>query len=430
MEPTEEAEVELARKLLAEWDEGSGTSKSEIERREWDDGGAHGRRFDRFIFQQLGVRTTRRSKQTDRISDLERQVRSLGAHPVGVAPSEVERHLQHSRAACLSALRVWNDPDSPFRTGGFALFFVTAWNSLALAILHRDGGEWRKLKIGQPVIRDGVEETLDTIDLVRSAFDGAGLLENLRFWIDLRNAVAHRYLPPLDVRVIPHAQAGLVNYERIIVDEFGEEYQLAQRLSVPLQLSGFRDPEVLASRKLAQAALPLDVQALLSRAEETTPELLADETFMMRIAFIPVVPASGRNPDAVAYFMKPGEVPEELQQSIEQYVVLPKLVRGPRPSLGGQQVVDEVKKRIPFRFSTADHAAVARYLKVRPERGQADASLDELFCEYVSAAKIYVYNQRWVDRVVEQVSTPEGFRAATGREPSPIGISLPLEAES
>lgn len=56
-----EDDVELANRLLAEWDEGRGTSKSDIERREWGDGGAHGRRFDRFIRQTLGVATTKRS---------------------------------------------------------------------------------------------------------------------------------------------------------------------------------------------------------------------------------------------------------------------------------------------------------------------------------------------------------------------------------
>jgi len=261
---------------------------------------------------------------------------------------------------------------------------------------------------------------LDTSDLSALAFVGdanAGLRENIRFWLDIRNAVAHRHLPALDISVIPHAQAGLLNLERIIVQEFGETFQLADKLSVPLQLSGFRDPGVLASRRRAQAALPLDVQVLLSRAEKVTPELLSDETFMMRVAFIPVVPPSGRNPDAVAYFVRPGEVPTELAESLSRYVVLPKAARGPRPSIGAKDVVVEVQRRLPFRFNTNDHAAVGRHLGVRPQKGQPDGSLDELFCDYVSAAKIYVYNQQWIDRLVDLLSKEAEFREATGRDP-------------
>ncbi len=425
-----ETDEQLAERLYAEWDEGRGTSKSELERRTWGDGSSHGRRFDRFVRQHLSVSTTRPSRQTDRISDLEKQVRSLGGHPVGAEPTDMEIQLQHSRAACLSALQVWNDPDSGFRTGGFSLQFVTAWNSLSLALLQRDGVEWRKLKSGVPVVRQGVEQALDTGDLIGLAFPGddvAGLRENVRFWLDLRNAVAHRYLPALDVAVIPHAQAGLLNFERVIVEEFGEEYQLSEKLSVPLQLSGFRDPDVLASRLRAQGALPLDVQALLARAADATPELLADETFMMRVAFVPVVTGSGRNPDAVAYFVRPGEVPTELAETLERYVVLPKAARGPRPNIGAKDVVSEVQRRVPFRFNTVDHAAVARSLGVRPPRGEPDCSLDELFCDYVTAAKIYVYNQQWIDRIVEVLSTEKGFRDATGREPVFQDPPTPIE---
>lgn len=244
------------------------------------------------------------------------------------------------------------------------------------------------MKDGAPVVKNGVEQALDTIKLVRLAFgrdSNHGLRENLRFWIDLRNAVAHHCLPALDHSVIPHAQAGLVNFERLLVDEFGEEYQLAERLSVPLQLSGFRNPDVLASRKEALASLPLDVQALLSRAEKTTPALMADETFMMRVAFIPVVPGSGRNPDAVAYFVRPGEVPDCLAESIERYVVLPKPARGPRPSLRATEVVEAVRERIPYTFNTTDHLAVARHLKVRPKKGDPEGSFNEMYGEYISA---------------------------------------------
>jgi hypothetical protein len=419
----DETEEGLAERLFAEWDGGAGTSKSELERRTWGDGKSHGRRFDRFVREHLGVSTAKPSKQTDRIHDLEQQVRSLGGHPTGADPSPSDVQLQQARSACLSALRVWNDPTAAFRTGTFSLLFVTAWNSVALAVLMRDGAEWRRLDDdGSPALKESAQQSLETIELVQRAFGGdgrRGLRENLQFWVHLRNAVAHRHLPALDLKTIPFAQAGLLNFEGVLVDEFGEVHQLGEQLSIPLQLTGFRNPDVLASRLRALAALPVDVQAVLSRADEADAELLADETFLMRVAFVPVVPSSGRNPDSVAYFVRPGEVPDELDETLQRYVVLPKAGRGPRPNIGAQQVVEEVQRRIPFRFNTNDHAAVARHLGVRPKRGEPDRSLNELFCDYVTAAKIYVYNQQWIDRVVAEVETAEGFGLATGRDPSP-----------
>lgn len=422
MEPPIENDNEaLARRLYAEWDQGRGTPKSELERRTWNDGSSQGRRFDRFIWNHLGINTTKSSKQTNRIEDLERQVRSLGQTPVGTTPTSVEIHLLHSREACLSALRVWNDPIASFRTGTFSLLFVTAWNNLALALAKRDEIEWRDLdKYGQPILTDNTEKVLDTYSLIKLVLpedDNKGTRENIRYWIDLRNKVAHHYLPKLDIMVIPEAQAGLLNFERILTNEFGDQHSLAENLSVPLHLTGFRNPDVLASLKQAQANLPLEIQTILSRAERTAPELLTDDTYSLRVAFVPFVPASGTRLDAVAYFVRPGEVPNDLHEILTNYVILSKVSRSPRPGLRPSDVVKEVLKRIPFKFSNNDHAKVARYLKIRPEKGQPDQSLDQNYCEYITSIKQYLYNQKWIERVVEEISTPEGYKKATGRNP-------------
>lgn len=421
MKESIENDKALAKRLYAEWDRGRGTSKSALERRTWNDGRSHGRRFDRFILKHLGINTARQSKQTGRIKDLESQIRSLGRHPVGTEPSEVERQLIQSREACLAALRVWNDPVASFRTGSFSLLFVAAWNGLLLALAIRDGIEWRQLNDdGTPVTTDGVEHSVGTSELLNLTLQGAdlhGTRENLSRWIEIRNSVAHRYLPAVDLQVIPYAQAGLLNYEQLLVSAFGQEYSLADHLSVPLQLSGFRDPNVLRSLKAAQSQLPLDVQAVLNRAESVPDDLLADPTYQMRVAFIPVVPPSGRSPDAVAYFVRPDRIPAELADTIDKLVVLTKVVVAKRPEHPAMYVVGAVEERIPYRFTSTDHASAGRFSKIRPPRGEPEQSLDEEYCEYISAVKRYLYNDKWIERLIEQLSTPEGFREATGREP-------------
>ena len=417
-QPTDKENEALARKLYAEWDEGRGTSKSELERRYWGDGSSHGRRFDRFIRDHLGIQTAKRSKQTNRIEELERQVRSLGHHPVGIGPTTEETHLLQSRDACLLALRIWNDPTYSFRTGAFSLLFVTAWNNLALAMAMRKKIEWRELdKTGAPILIDGMEKPRSTDDLINSVLSSEqykGLKENIKFWINLRNRVAHRYLPELDIQVIPQAQAGLLNFETTISNQFGKEHGLAEKLSVPLHLSGFRDPDTYKNFRQSQARLPLDIQSFLSGAEHS-PELLTDDTYALRVSFIPFVPASGTSPDAIAHFIKPGEVPTELTEALTDYIVISKISRDPRPDLRPSDVVNKVQKRIPFRFNTTDHAKITRYLKIRPEKGEPDRSLDEDFCEHSPYG--YLYNQKWVDRVVKEISSAEGYKRAIGRDP-------------
>nr|MBA2725844.1 hypothetical protein [Actinomycetota bacterium] len=150
----------------------------------------------------------------------------------------------------------------------------------------------------------------------------------------------------------------------------------------------------------------------------SAPELLDDHTYMLRVAFIPALPASGRNPDAVAYFVKPGQVAEELGDAVQQYVVLPKVSRGMRPNLGAKTVVEVVKEATGFKFNTNKHAVLARQLGVRPAVDAEDLSKTDLtYCEYISAMKNYLYSQAWVDRVIALLSTEDGYRKTLGTDP-------------
>jgi len=49
-----------------------------------------------------------------------------------------------------------------------------------------------------------------------------GLRENICGWIDVRNTVAHWHLPTVDLAVIARAQAGLLDCETVLKQEFGE----------------------------------------------------------------------------------------------------------------------------------------------------------------------------------------------------------------
>jgi len=417
-------DVELAEHLLAAWNEGRGASKSKLEIETWGDATAHGRHFDRFIRSTLGVSTTRPSKQTTRIEALEEQIRGLGQLPIGTQVHEADVQIQHARTASLEAIRAWNDPAARFRTGTFSLLFVTAWNSLAIALLMRDDIEWREIDdSGTPrVDARGLEYARDTLDLIVDAFpndEQRGLRANVKYWVDIRNAVAHRYLPALDSLVIPKAQAGLLNFEEALIAAFGKVYALAESLTVPLQLSGFRDPSVLLSRKKMQAQLPVDVQAFLTQADEVGPDLLADRTFQMRVAFVPVVPASGRNPDAVSYFIKPDDIPTELAETLDRYVVLSKFATSDRPNFSATEVISEVQRRTSHKFNAIQHAEVARQLGARPPKGASDATTNLRFAEYITSFMRYLYTQAWIDELVKELKDPVNFEMIVGKPPRP-----------
>lgn len=147
----------------------------------------------------------------------------------------------------------------------------------------------------------------------------SALLANLDFFLRLRHLIAHRYLPALDVEVVSEAQAMLLNFENLLVDEFGEEAALGDRLCVPLQLSGFRSTGNLKSLRKAQAQLPTDVQDFLCRHREEQPDdILRSPEYALQVFFVPVTANHERSADALVQFVKPGELTPELEDALQQ----------------------------------------------------------------------------------------------------------------
>lgn len=85
--------------------------------------------------------------------------------------------------------------------------------------------------------------------------------------------------------------------------------------------------------------------------------------------------------------------------------------------LSSKECVEAIAGRLPFAFSVTTHATVARNLEIRPPAGEPHRSLNEDYCRYDRTTRKFGYTRRWVNRVVDELSTVEGYRAATGREP-------------
>jgi hypothetical protein len=106
------------------------------------------------------------SDQTDSVAYCLRRGRASKEKPM--RPSDLASCLRTALAPRNIRTRAWQryasgtirQPDSgPER---FALLFVTAWNSLAIAVLQRDGGEWRELDDhGVPITLCGCRASAD-----------------------------------------------------------------------------------------------------------------------------------------------------------------------------------------------------------------------------------------------------------------------------
>jgi len=119
--------------------------------------------------------------------------------------------------------------------------------------------------------------------------------------------------------------------------------------------------------------------------------------------------------------VKPGEVPTELAETLDRYVVLPKFAMSGRPNLSATEVISEVQRRTGHRFNSIQHAEAARQLGARPPRGEDDRTTNLRFAEYITSFKRYLYSQAWIDELVKDLQDPKNFERIVGTPPRPTG---------
>lgn len=422
---TEEQHRALAAELFARWE--AGESKSSLEVEFWGDPSSHGKRFTAYVRKWLERETERKSSQTEHVERLEALLRAHGISPTEAGDLDEQfRLLAKSRESALAALRVYNDPLAGFRTETFIVLMAIAWNSLLQAMLERaDIDYYERDDKGKQVLVVGRPRVQDTWSLVQLALPGpnrSAVRSNLDFFLKLRHLIAHRYLPALDVKIVGEAQAMLLNYENLLIEQFGVEAALGERLSVPLQLAGFRNKDALSSLKRAQANLPVDVQTFLAQHRKEVPEdVLRSPEYALQIFFVPVTANRDRSADAVVQFIRPGELTAELQETLQELAVVNKPKRVAVAShdlLRPSEVVSLVKERLPFRFTSDTHQRAWKYYRVRPATGSAEPeATDERYCRYDRLLRGYGYTHAWIDRLVEDLSDAARYREVAGFSP-------------
>ncbi|WP_420625654.1 DUF3644 domain-containing protein [Candidatus Poriferisodalis sp.] len=410
----------VAQEMFDRWHAGEPKSALEIEY--WDNPTSHGKAFTAYVKKWLGVATEGRSRQAQRIEVLERMLRVHGISPSDSDELSVEYLLvAKARESALAALRAFNDPSSGYRTEQFILLMVIAWNSVMQAILERDGNDYfdrdDEGKVKKVDGRSRVRDTDQLIGLVGEGRMPAAAAENLRHFLRLRNLIAHRYLPALDAPTAGHAQSMLINFEELLVREFGAEAALGDELYLPLQIGKFqREPEL----KRIQAQLPLDVIEFLDQERRDVPEeILGDTRYCMRIFFVSTVANRERSADAAVTFVRPDEIGEELLAALPHTAVVTKAKRVAVASddlLRPSEVVEKVRGRIDVRFTMDTHTRCWKHFKVRPPGNAAEPeATDQRYCRYDKLMRGYGYTPAWVERLVRDLSDSLIYESIVGR---------------
>ena len=212
-------------------------------------------------------------------------------------PRHIQEHLLKARDSALAAVDNYNRLGTSFRTRSFVLLMTVAWTSFFHAVFYN-----KKIKPWYVKSGNGKGKRYERVDgdpkhweLAECVKEYWGSLhppqrKNIEFFLGLRNKIEHRYYPELDPALYGECQAMLLNFEDLLVQEFGPDMALLDQIGVSLQFSALRPhQQEEALRRLQRSALDDVRDHIETFRAGLAPEVLDSSQFSLRVFLIPKI---------------------------------------------------------------------------------------------------------------------------------------------
>nr|WP_176697666.1 DUF3644 domain-containing protein [Arthrobacter koreensis] len=230
---------------------------------------------------------------------------------------------------------------------------------------------------------------------------------NINFFVGLRNIIEHRYERNTAALVAGRTQAYLLNYERSLVDWFGQSEALGSELRFPLFLSSITEDAAQAVKTIRAQAPKGVLEWVQDFDAELEPQIAADQRFDFRIYLIPHK-GPKTEADAVMTFVKPEELSPEQRAVMDQVQTIIREKHVPVADLGALragQVVEKVAAALGRPFTIHHHTQAWKYFRVRPPTNSTNKQNTKAdFCRYNAAFEQYVYTEAWVTYLIRKLS--------------------------
>ena len=344
---------------------------------------------------------------------------------------DTQLHLQKAREAGLAAVDNYNRVGTSFRTRTFVLLMTVAWTSCFHAIFYdRKIKPWY-IKSGSGKAtryerEDRDPKHWDLSECVRRYWGEQSPAErkNIEFFLGLRNKIEHRYYPELDPALYGECQAMLMNFEDILVETFGPDAALTDQVGMALQFSALRPNQQEEAIRRLQSSAVSDVRDYIETFRGGLAlEVLESTQFSIRVFLVPKLGNNSKTADlSVEYVPYDANNPAAMDELRKVTALIKeKTIRvASKGLMRPTTVVEQVKDRLPHKFTSDTHTRSWKYYQVRPP---ADSEKPENtrtdFCIYDELSKGYGYTEAWVKYLCRKLADPLEYQAVTGK--SPVG---------
>lgn len=297
--------------------------------------------------------------------------------------------LRKSRESALSAVKIFNDPTTKFKSESFIVLMVISWTYLMHAHYRSKGIEYRYFQ------RNGKRRRFERtshgaykywelercLNEKRSPIDPISS-SNLKFLIGLRHEIEHQMTSNLDNYLSGRYQACILNYNEYLKRLFGKEHGLDEHLTYSLQFVKLMREQL---ENGDSADVPPNLRAYIARFDDgISSEQYDDPRYSFRLLFTKKLANRRGQADKVVEFV---EANTELAKTIEAEYWVKKEVE--RPKFRGTEVCLAVQAKGFSRFRvTPEHSRLWKSEDARkPDKGYG-----------VSVQGYWYWYKRWIDR--------------------------------
>jgi hypothetical protein len=329
-------------------------------------------------------------------------------------PYEVKTLIQKARESAQLAVETYNRPTAQFRSGAYVVLMIIAWTALYHAIFIRKHVKpyYRKRNSHRFEKVDDEYKRWELSECMQQYFGdlNPAIRKNLEFFITLRNRLEHHSLAEIDPEIFGECQAMLLNFETVLVEQFGERYAIRGGLTFALQFSKSGPGTSLRGvGKVSQQKAFANVKSFIDRFRSSlSTEVQTDLAYSFKVFLVPKI-GNHATGDAVAVeFVKyDASKPDEMKQ-YEKVVAMIKPKEIQVANLGlikASAVVAQLSKRLGKKFTMYDHKSCYEHFNARPVRGKGDpAACDTRHCVYDDVHKDYCYKPEWVEFLATKLS--------------------------
>lgn len=326
----------------------------------------------------------------------------------------VEELLSKSRESVFTAVSIYNNPFSMFRTESYIIHMVIAWNSLLQAIfLKRKEEIYEKDGVGRFIFVDQRKKTIATEKLVRRYFQNQSdpIFLNLDFIIKLRNEIEHAVYAEIDktgIDLFGECQALLLNYESALTNEFGEDRGLPSHFGLAIQFSKKLVTEQIETQIEPLKSYNLTLKEFIEAyREQISIDVYNDDRFRFSIYMVPKLSNNKHKNDVPVIFNKNLKINTDDVKLEDSGFLAVKYTSVKVPSqdlynLKPSNVVELINKGIG-RSDFTIHLHTKCWVRYKAHPRTKATSFKNDYCIFDTAHRDYIYSMKWVDFLTQKL---------------------------